>query len=104
MFPGMQPISFTSLDVMVKEAKRNNCWIYGRENKKWYTPDEFHAEITRVIASHGQLEKRLQLYAIKDPRAGIRDRMAYVKKMVEELERFTESVLTFYEFREKKNG
>lgn len=53
------------------EALRAKCFIYHKEYKKWYTPEEFEEKYTAVELSNGQELRLIEELVIRDPIAGI---------------------------------
>lgn len=61
---------FTNVNILIKEAKRANLWIYS--DGKWFSPEEFEQRCTAKDGlTNREIEVILQRAKIRDPRAGI---------------------------------
>ena len=65
---GEQKGDFTSITVLIKEARMANMWIWSRN--MWFTPDEFNQLLTDET-TNDQIQRMLESAKIRDPRAGI---------------------------------
>ena len=93
---GNKEISFTSFYVMIKEARIARLWIYQVSRKKWFTPEEMHAYVEENKQKLSGDERDMADYRIIDPRKGLQDRIAVVKKVSDELVEFNQRLKAYY--------
>ncbi|MBB5646525.1 hypothetical protein [Pedobacter cryoconitis] len=48
---------FIDVIVLIKEALRQNCWIYEPDTAIWYTPEEFGAKYQDSNFEQGWIEQ-----------------------------------------------
>lgn len=63
-----------NFDVLIKNARVNNCFIYDKKNKRWFTPAELEEELN-LIKDTGKRGETLNFasdYSIHSPFAAIK--------------------------------
>lgn len=75
------------------------------QTKKWLTPEAYIDAGERDLLVHGE-DSRITLDSFfpRDPREGIRDRIAYIRAVSVELHEFTESVFDYFSLLAKDEG
>lgn len=99
----MPAISYTGedeLERLVNKAKLYNLWVYCKSTKIWYTPDEFY-QLGKALIIEGNKDPFLY-FNLVDPKQGIRDRAALAKRAAIELQDFTDRVMNYYNFIDKR--
>jgi hypothetical protein len=74
------------------EAKKHNAWIYHPEAKRWYTPEEFVAE-TSKMPDNAPIFNKIE---IRRPVDGINAGHKQIAMMIEKLRVFTQRVMDYY--------
>src|SRR5690606_21627588 len=85
---------------IVGEAKRAGWWIYHERSKKWYTPEEFHAEGIVVVENTGRFAK--PDYRVMNPQVGLKLRFDYLKKVTDEYFEFKKRIDDYFTTELKK--
>ncbi|EOR93322.1 hypothetical protein ADIARSV_3509 [Arcticibacter svalbardensis MN12-7] len=86
--------------VHAKDAYYSDCWIYSTHTQKWYTPEEFMAGNERVSHYRGREDERQ--FKIMDPKAGLKDKLAKLKEIQNDIDEFSTRMMDYYEFKKKK--
>jgi hypothetical protein len=85
------------LEVKAGKARSNGLWFYNIQTKKWLTPEAYIDAGKLDLLRHGENSRiTLDSFFPKDPREGIRDRVAYIRIASSELQEFTDSVYEYF--------
>lgn len=82
------------------DAYHAGCWIYVPERDKWYSPEEFMKSAESVGMYHGK--DNADRFKVRDPRAGILEKLQRIEQLQQELKEFTRRVLDYYDLKRKK--
>lgn len=74
-------------------------WIYKKSTKRWFTPDEFQQFIEPVREHKRRQGNGYEDYVIRDPKDGLRERIAVLEKVHKELQSYSEKLFTFFQIR-----
>jgi len=85
----------------VDKAKSDGLWFYCIATKKWYTPEEFEALAKVLIVQWGESPAILINHPMCNPKSGITQRVALIKRASCELQEFTDRVMKYYNFTRK---
>lgn len=66
-----QPARFNRLIPIYKEALRAGMWLFHKELRKWYSPEEFYAEYENKELNNYMVTELLENMIIRDPIGGI---------------------------------
>ncbi len=85
------------LQIKAEKARLNGEWFYNKQSKRWITPEEFVQLGELDLILYGEKSRvTLDSYYPKDPRDGIRDRVAYLKKASSEMQDFNDRVFAYF--------
>jgi len=95
--PVMYESTKKELQTKAEKARLNGEWFYHVKSKNWITPEEFVQLGEMDLIQYGEKSRiTLDSYYAKDPREGIRDRVAYLKKASAELQEFNDKVIGYF--------
>jgi len=80
---------FYRLSHIYKEAIRNKCLIYHKEQRRWFTPEQFKKEYEGTDLRHNQVTGLLEELSVRDPIAGIN---AAHKQINDRVEKFRSDI------------
>jgi hypothetical protein len=86
---------FTSHHALHKEASVSKLWIYRKDKKKWYTPEEFKTEYIDQDPAEN-MKSIIGSFCIMNPQVGLRQRLDFMRQTSEEIELFTKRVVDYY--------
>lgn len=69
---------------LYNEAKKNNCFIYDKSKKMWYTPEHFKEKYGNIKATDSLISSFLDDLVVRDPTA---DLHADQKQLVEKIDK-----------------
>lgn len=81
---GKIPANF---DVLAKTARVNNCLIYHKPSKKWFTPEEFEKWPAEISQTRTFRKDNASDFVIVKPQFILKQRIEWVNKANEELQR-----------------
>lgn len=85
---------------LAKEAILSGCWIYSRNSKHWYTPEEF-MEADVSIAFH-KGKPLTSNFAVMDPQLGLQQRIELLGRTQQEIDIFSRRIFLYFEMVRKK--
>lgn len=89
--------------VFAREARLQNCWIYCKTSKKFYTPEELEADWKALHREHRKTGASNEGdFVLKVPEAAIRQRAEWVKRASQELDAIIEKYNTHLEKKSNK--
>jgi len=75
------------VSAFAREARRQNCWIYDKISKRFFTAEELEAEWRSLHREHRKNGADNQGdFVLKVPEAAIKQRAEWVKKASQELD------------------
>jgi hypothetical protein len=92
---GERKSDFTSHHALYKEAQVSKLWIYRKDKKTWYTPEEFKAAYIDQ-APQENMKTIIGSFRIMDPQVGLDQRLNFMKRTSEEIEVFMKRVVEYY--------
>jgi len=88
----------TNVYALYRGAKSSKCWIYHRETKKYFTPEEFLSEGYKLYFEAGK-RNNYEDFALKKPMAAIKERASWVaianrelQDILDKMERYREEL------------
>src|ERR1700741_2078124 len=84
--------AYIKAQYIADEARKYNAWIYHPEAKRWYTPEEFVGE-TSKMPDNAPLFNQIQ---IRKPIDGINAGNRQIALMLDKLQAFTQRVMDYY--------
>ena len=69
---------------LYNEAKKNNCFIYDKSKKMWYTPEHFKEKYGNIKATDSFISRFLEDLVVRDPTS---DLHAGQKQLVEKIDK-----------------
>lgn len=92
--------SYGAKRALAKEAILSGCWIYSRNSKHWYTPEEFmEADISIAFHKGKPLTAN---FAIMDPQLGLNQRIQLLGRTQQEIDVFSRRIFLYFEMVRKK--
>ena len=73
-------------------AYRKGWWIYSRNRKQWYSPEEFMKSMEPFDAT-----RQNEDFGMHDPGVGVMEKFEHLEKMIKELRDFMGRVNLYYE-------
>lgn len=86
-----------SVQTMVMDAQRKNCWIFDMNNKVWYSPEEFERSYLEVP----YIEKFYERFKALDPVEGLKAADIQLQKIIQKKQDLESRVIGYYQ---KKKG
>ena len=85
------------LKIKAEKARLFGYWFCHVKQKSWITPEEFveHGEYD-LITNGPACRTTLDNYYARDPREGVRERVAYLRKASAELQEFNDKVCAYF--------
>ena len=104
---------FNRLWYLYKEALNSNCFIYDKNKRVWYTPEEFREKYDNDRLTHTFITGLLEDLVIRDPVAGIKAGQSQIMVSIEKfktemdkdllkLAEFSRKTITYYQEKLKK--
>jgi len=98
---------------LYSEALKSNCFIYDKNKRKWYTPEEFRKEYDVLGHRHSFITGLLENLVIRDPVAGIKVGQVQILTRIEnfkteidkdllKLSEFSRKTISYYQDKLKK--
>lgn len=99
---------FLSIGHVIHEARQCYCWIFNKESRRWWTPDEFFTEFNHKDQNSVQMLNFLTNISIRDPRSGITagfkqlsdlesKQVLEKQDLINRIEEFNKKVMTYYQ-------
>lgn len=91
---------FTDYKKLLKEAKMCNCWLYNKDTKVWYNPEEFEEYFSGLNQDYHTKVAILKQFKIVHPNMGLRIRVEYLGKITaqvsKEIADFHQRITDYY--------
>lgn len=99
---------FSDMHQVIREARDNYCWIFNKDSRRWWTPDEFYDEFHEKDFDSLRMINFLNDISIRDPRTGITAAFKQLNEMeiihkaeekafVDRIEEFNKKVISYYQ-------
>ncbi len=83
----------TAFQSYLNEARANNLWIYEKQAKRWYTPDEFEQHAIKLSLTRITGDDIRMFFALCDPIEGLKVRVDYAHKIANEVKSFADKIM-----------
>lgn len=97
-----------NFSVIYKTAKANGCFIFHKPTKKWYTPEEFKADVPNIQRSgnRGEIKNLASEFAIKSPYEALKFYNKWLKLVTDKIAEIESKIDQDYcvEIKPKRNS